>query len=103
MQHCIILHFSFGFVITDYIMNFDSVPAKLVCTVKNTGEAPAALEHTVMETVFRPPSATPPPTPGSRQSQAAQSPVVLHFVGMAMTQQDTSFAFAHTVADPRMI
>lgn len=48
MEHCIVPHFSFGFVITDYIMNSDSVPAKLVCTIKGAGEHAADLEHTEM-------------------------------------------------------
>lgn len=46
-EHCIVPHFSFGFVITDYIMSSGSLLEKLVCTVKDT----AALEHTEMETV----------------------------------------------------
>ena len=43
----IVPHFSFGFVITDYIMNSGSVLAKSVCTIKDT-EDTAALEHTEM-------------------------------------------------------
>lgn len=60
VENCIVPHFSFGFVITDYIMNSDSVPAKSVCTVKDTGENIAALEQADMETMFVPP--TPPPS-----------------------------------------
>lgn len=38
MEHCIVPHFSSGFVITDYVMNSGSVPAKLVCAAKDKGE-----------------------------------------------------------------
>lgn len=58
-EHCIVPHLRFGFVITDYIMNSDSVPAKSVLTIKDTGEDTAALEHTGMETLCLPPW-TPP-------------------------------------------
>lgn len=48
MEYCIVLYFSFGFVIIDYIMNFDFVFVKLVCIIKGVGEYVVDLEYTEM-------------------------------------------------------
>lgn len=85
----VILLFSFGFVITGYIMNFDSVPAKSVCIIKVTGEETAALEHTVMGSQYP----SPPPLFLLTLWKSAFT-AYYTFWGMEMAQHDTAFTFA---------